>query len=140
MKKGFTLIEVIIGMLFGSVILLSFITIFLNIHKTLEHNSENSIIYEKLKYIDKTIEDQINNLNFGSLYLDDNKLFNDYATIIDYHNNQVVVYNNNIPILQEEVDCFNINVVNENLVKLEFGLNGKTIERYYYIGGQISET
>ena len=79
-------------------------------------------------------------MNFGSLYLDDNKLFNDYATIIDYHNNQVVVYSNNIPILQEEVDCFNINIVNEKLVKLEFGLKGKTIERYYYIGGQISET
>ena len=140
MKKGFTLVEVIVGMIFVSLILLTSITIILNIHKSIDNMSSNSIVYEKIKYIDNLIENQINNRNGNIFYLRNNHLYCDNDLIINYEDKSIIIYNDNTQLFQEEVDFFNINVVNPKLLKIDFSINAIKIERYYYIGGKIIET
>ena len=140
MKKGFTLVEVIVGMIFVSLILLTSITIILNIHKSIDNMSSNSILYEKIKYIDNLIENQINNRNGNIFYLRNNHLYCDNDLIINYEDKSIIIYNDNTQLFQEEVDFFNINVVNPKLLKIDFSINDIKIERYYYIGGKIIET
>lgn len=140
MKKGFTLVEVIVGMIFVSLILLTSITIILNIHKSIDKISSNSIVYEKIKYIDNLIENQINNRNGNIFYLRNNHLYCDNDLIINYEDKSIIIYNDNTQLFQEEVDFFDINVVNPKLLKIDFSINAIKIERYYYIGGKIIET
>ena len=140
MKKGFTLIEVLLGMLFFSVILLTFITVLLNINKTITYVETESIVYEKIKYLDKLIEDQINGKNGKNFSVKENQLYCDDVLIITYENKLLKIYNQELQIHEEEVDYYDINIINPKLIKIEIGIDNKKIERYYFIGGKIIET
>lgn len=140
MKKGFTLIEVLLGMLFFSVILLTFITVLLNINKTITYVETETIVFEKIKYLDKLIEDQINGKNDKNFSVKDNQLYCDDVLIITYENKLLKTYNQELQIHEEEVDYYDINIINPKLIKIEIGIDNKKIERYYFIGGKLIET
>lgn len=140
MKKGFTLIEVLLGILFFSVILLTFITVLLNINKTITYVETESIVYENIKYLDKLIEDQINGKNDKNFYVKNNQLYCDDVLIITYENKLLKIYNQELQIHEEEVDYYDINIINPKLIKIEIGIDNKKIERYYFIGGKLIET
>lgn len=140
MKKGFTLIEVLLGILFFSVILLTFITVLLNINKTITYVETESIVYENIKYLDKLIEDQINGKNDKNFYVKNNQLYCDDVLIITYENKLLKIYNQELQIHEEEVDYYDVNIINPKLIKIEIGIDNKKIERYYFIGGKLIET
>ena len=131
MKKGFTLIEVLLGMLFFSVILLTFITVLLNINKTITYVETESIIYEKIKYLDKLIEDQINGKNGKNFSVKENQLYCDDVLIITYENKLLKIYNQELQIHEEEVDYYDINIINPKLIKIEIGIDNKKIDPIY---------
>lgn len=139
MKKGFTLIEVLFGLLFFSVILLTFITVLLNINKTITYVETESIVYENIKYLDKLIEDQINGKNDKNFSVKENQLYCDDVLIITYENKLLKIYNQELQIHEEEVDYYDINIINPKLIKIEIGIDNKKIERYYFIGGKLIE-
>lgn len=139
MKKGFTLIEVLFGLLFFSVILLTFITVLLNINKTITYVETESIVYENIKYLDKLIEDQINGKNDKNFSVKENQLYCDDVLIITYENKLLKIYNQELQIHEEEVDYYDINIINPKLINIEIGIDNKKIERYYFIGGKLIE-
>lgn len=134
MKKGFTLIEIVLCMTFVSIIVLSFIVILLNIRSTLDKINENSLNYEKIKYINEVIDNAIYLNNIETIEIIDNQLFINDHPVIKFSNNTLMVYHNDIIVCEEEVSKFHILNANSKLIKIEITLKNRQIERYYYIG------
>ena len=134
MKKGFTLIEIVLCTTFISIIVLSFMIIFLNINNTFDKMNKNSQNYEKLKYICQSIENVMNTIDVEQFEITKNQLVINDFVIIQYNNKTLKVYQYDVTLCEEIVENFTLSEINDKLFKIEIAINDKQLERYYYVG------
>lgn len=138
MNKGFSIIEMIICSLLLSVCALSTITLYINFKKQLNMQNDLSINFEHLKQVEKFINNKFLNSNVN-VEIMNNSLIIDDIKFMDFENQVLRIYQDNIVIYNIKIDNFELNVINDHLFKIEIFNKGSYLEKYYYIGGEVIE-
>jgi hypothetical protein len=94
--------------------------------------------FEHLKQVEKFINNKFLNSNVN-VEIMNNSLFIDDIKFMDFENQVLKIYQDNIVIYNKEFDNVELKVVNNHLFKIEIFNKGSYLEKYYYIGGEVIE-
>lgn len=140
MNKGITLIETIIVSLFMTIVslILAYTTsILLNLkNKTTEYVFSDNDVLIMTDYLEKIIEDY----DGTTLVVKNNQIISNNIKVFYFDNNYAfgLLENGRQIKCQIPYKCSLI-VVNSNLLKLRIDLNYIIQEKFYYVGGMLSE-
>lgn len=137
MKKGFSIIEMVLCLLFSSLIILSITNILLSINDSFNQDYSNNIETHQIMLINNIMNNCFEN-NEIEVILKDNKIMIDDVIICIYENNILKIYEDNNEIFSAYLDEFNLTMYNNNLFKINYEIGQTALEKYYYIGGDVN--
>lgn len=134
MRRGFSIIEMIMCIMFSSLIILSLITLFITLNDCFEQNFYNNKSTQNIIMIDNTFNEYLSK-KYNNVFVKKDCIYIDNKIVCSFEKNKLVFFDNSASIQMIELDFFEIVYCNEHLFKIVVKENYKTFERYYYIGG-----
>lgn len=121
-----------------SVCVLSTLTVYSNIKQQFIFSNNRALYFEQMKLASKYLSLKLTD-NDVNVHIYNNNLYIDSEKFMNYENEMLTIYQDNIVIYNEKMKNVEFIYCNDHLLLLRLQDQGLYLERYYYLGGVLSE-